>query len=86
MTLLCREESMRTTVVLKDDLVRKAKKLSPETTLSGLLNSCLADWIANHNRKELKTRLVAEYRSARQESRRISREFASLDKEGWPTW
>ena len=77
---------MRTTVVLKDDLVRKAKKLSPETTLSGLLNSCLAHWIANHTRKELKTRLVAEYRSARQESRRISREFSSLDKEGWPSW
>jgi hypothetical protein len=80
------EESMRTTVVLKDDLVRKAKKLSPETTLSGLLNICLADWIANHSRKELKTRLVAEYRAARQESRRISREFASLDTEGWPSW
>jgi hypothetical protein len=86
MTLLCREESMRTTVVLKDDLVRKAKKLSPETTLSGLLNSCLAHWIANHTRKELKARLVAEYRSARQESRRISREFSFLDKEGWPSW
>lgn len=65
---------MRTTVVLKDDLVKQAKKLSRETTLSGLLNRCLADWIANHNRKELKTRLVAEYRSARQEARRISRE------------
>ena len=50
---------MRTTVVLKDDLVGKTKKLSPETTLSGLLNSCLADWVANHTRKELKTRLVA---------------------------
>jgi hypothetical protein len=86
MTLLWPEESMRTTVVLKDDLVRKAKKLSPETTLSGLLNSCLADWIANYTRKELKMRLVAEYRSARQESRRISRGFASVDKEGWPAW
>ena len=63
---------MRTTVVLKDDLVRKAKKLSPETTLSGLLNSCLADWVANHTRIQLKTRLVAEYRCAREESRRIA--------------
>jgi hypothetical protein len=86
MTFLWLEESMRTTVILKDDLVRKAKKLSPETTLSGLLNSCLADRIANHTRKELKMRLVAEYRSARQESRRISREFAAVDKEGWPSW
>jgi hypothetical protein len=77
---------MRTTVVLKDDLVKKAKKLSPETTLSGLLNSCLADWIAQHNRRELKARLVEEYRSGRRESRRISREFAHSDKEGWPSW
>ena len=39
---------MRTTVVLKDDLVKKAKKLSHETTLSGLLNTCLAEWIILH--------------------------------------
>ena len=77
---------MKTTVVLKDDLVRKARKLSPETTMSGLLNNCLAEWIARHGRRELKSRLVAEYRSARQESRRISRDFAGVDKEGWPSW
>jgi hypothetical protein len=75
---------MRTTVVLKDDLVRKAKKLSDETTLSGLLNACLADWIAQHSPREQKARLVEEYRSARQESRRASREFTQVDKEGWP--
>ena len=77
---------MRTTVVLKDDLVKKAKKLSPDTTMSGLLNNCLAEWIARHNRKELKTRLAAEYRASRDESRRISRDFAHLDKEGWSSW
>jgi hypothetical protein len=77
---------MRTTVVLRDDLVKEAKKLSPETTLSGLLNTCLADWIAQHNRRQLKARLVEEYHSGRQESGRISREFAHSDKEGWPSW
>ena len=77
---------MRTTVVLKDDLVSKARRLSPETTMSGLLNNCLAEWIARHSRRQLKSRLVAEYRSARQESRRISRDFAHVDKEGWPSW
>jgi hypothetical protein len=77
---------MRTTVVLKDDLVKKAKKLSGETTLSALLNSCLADWIAQHSRRELKARLLEEYRSGRQESRKISREFAHTDREGWPSW
>jgi putative antitoxin of VapBC-like toxin-antitoxin system len=66
---------MRTTVVLKDDLVKKAKKLSGERTLSALLNSCLADWIAQHSRRELKARLLEEYRSGRQESGKISREF-----------
>jgi hypothetical protein len=80
------EVHMRTTVVLKDDLVKKAKKLSGETTLSGLLNTCLAEWIAQHSRRELKARLVEEYRSGRQESRRVSREFAYSDKEGWPSW
>ena len=77
---------MRTTVVLKDELVKKAKKLSGETTLSGLLNSCLADWIAQHSRRELKARLIEEYRSGREEGRRASREFARIDKEGWPSW
>ena len=64
----------------------KAKKLSDETTLSGLLNTCLADWIAEHGRKKLKARLVEEYRSGQQESHRITREFAHVDKEGWPLW
>ncbi len=77
---------MRTTVVLKDDLVKKAKKLSDETTLSGLLNSCLANWIARHSQSELKARLAREYRSSRRESRRVSRDFASIDKEGWASW
>lgn len=77
---------MRTTVVLKDDLVKKAKKLSGERTLSALLNSCLADWIAQHSRRELKARLLEEYRSGRQESRKISREFVHTDREGWPSW
>jgi hypothetical protein len=77
---------MRTTVVLKDDLVKKAKKLSGASTLSALLNSCLADWIAQHSRRDLKARLLDEYRSGRQESRRISREFAHTDNEGWPSW
>ena len=77
---------MRTTVVLRDDLVKKAKRLSDETTLSGLLNACLADWIAQHSRRELKARLVEEYRSGRQESHRLGRKFAHVDKEGWPSW
>jgi hypothetical protein len=80
------EEHMRTTVVLKDDLVKKARKLSRDTTLSGLLNTCLAEWIAQHSRRELKARLVEEYRSGRQESRRVTREFTHSDKEGWPSW
>jgi len=77
---------MRTTVVLKDDLVKKAKKLSGETTLSGLLNNCLAEWIAQHSRKELRARLLEEYRSGRQKGRRVSREFGHVDKEGWSSW
>jgi hypothetical protein len=80
------EVHMRTTVVLKDDLVKKAKKPSRETTLSGLLNICLADWIAQHSRRELKARSTEEYRSERQETRRVSREFAYSDKEDWPSW
>jgi hypothetical protein len=80
------EEPMRTTVILRDDLVKKAKKLSRNSTLSALLNNCLAEWIAEHSRRELKSRLVEEYRAGRQESRRVSREFARVDKEGWPSW
>ena len=77
---------MRTTVVLKDDLVKKAKRLSGEKTLSGLLNICLADWIAQHSRRELKIRLTEEYRASEVDSRRVSRDFAGVDKEGWPSW
>lgn len=77
---------MRTTVVLKDDLVKKAKKLAGKTTLSALLNNCLADWIAQHGARELRSRLTDEYRAARQESLRISRDFVQIDKEAWPSW
>lgn len=77
---------MRTTVVLKDELVTKAKKLSSEKSLSGLLNACLTEWIAQHSRREIRARLAKEYRAGEAASRRVSRDFAAVDKEGWPTW
>ncbi len=77
---------MRTTVLLKDDLVAKAKKPSREKTLSGLLNTCLADWIAQHSKKEIEVRLAGEYREGAAESRRVSKDFVAVDKEGWPSW
>jgi putative antitoxin of VapBC-like toxin-antitoxin system len=77
---------MRTTVLLKDELVIKARKLSREKSLSGLLNTCLSDWIAHHSQKELEARLAAEYRDSNQEARRTVRDFAAVDKEGWPPW
>ena len=77
---------MRTTVVLKDHLVAEARELSKAKTLSGLLNRCLADWIGQHSRQEIEARLAEEYRHGRAESRRVSRDFAAVDKEGWPSW
>ena len=77
---------MRTTVLLKDDLVAKAKKLSREKTLSGLLNTCLADWIAQHGKKEIEARLAREYREGDAESRRVGKDFVAVDKEGGPLW
>ena len=77
---------MRTTVVLKDELVAHAKKLSKEKSLSGLLNVCLADWIRQHTREEIEARLAREYREGEAESTRVSRDFAAADQEGWPSW
>ena len=80
------QERMRTTVLLKDDLVVKARKLSGQKSLSGLLNACLSDWIAHHRRKELEIRLATEYRDGTAEVRRACRDFAVVDMEGWPAW
>ncbi len=77
---------MRTTVILKDELVERARKLSRERTLSGLLNTCLADWIHEHTRKEIEDRLAREYREGQTESARVSRDFGAVDREGWPSW
>ena len=77
---------MRTTVLLKDDLVLKARKLSGQKSLSGLLNTCLSDWIAHHSRKQLETRLATEYRDGAAEAQSAGRDFAAVDKEGWPAW
>jgi hypothetical protein len=66
--------------------VTKARKLSREKSLSGLLNACLADWIAHHSQKELEARLAVEYRESSRESRRTIRDFAAVDKDGWPPW
>lgn len=77
---------MRVTVVLQDKLVTKAKKMFRKKTLSGLLNSCLADWIAQMSKKQLEPRLAEEYRKGKTESRRVSRDFAAIDKEGWLSW
>lgn len=77
---------MRVTLVLQDKLVAKAKKLLRKKTLSGLLNSCLADWIAQMSKKQLEARLAEEDRQGKAESRRVSRDFAAIDKEGWLSW
>ena len=77
---------MRVTVVLQDKLVAKAKKMFRKKTLSGLLNSCLADWIAQISKKQLESRLAKECRKAVVESCRVSRDFAAVDKRGWPSW
>jgi hypothetical protein len=77
---------MRTTVILEDGLVARARKLSTDKTLSALLNRCLADWIARHTRKEIDARLAEEYRQGRAESRRATRDFRAVDTERWPSW
>lgn len=80
------DDVLRATVLLRDDLVVKARKLSPQKSLSGLLNACLADWIAQHDRKQLEARLAAEYRDGEADARRVGRDFAAIDKQGWPGW
>ena len=77
---------MRTTVLLKDELVAKARKISGQKSLSGLLNSCLADWIAHHGRRELESRLAREYREGAAEAESALRDFEAVDKERWPAW
>ena len=77
---------MRTTVLLKDELVVQARRLSKEKSLSGLLNACLADWIALHGQKQLEIRLATEYRDGAAEAQSTGRDFAAVDKEGWPAW
>jgi hypothetical protein len=62
----------------------KARGLSKVKTRSGLLNRCLAGWIGRHGRREIEARLAEEYRHGRAESRRVSRDFAAVDREGWP--
>ena len=75
---------MRPTVVLNDELVERARALSGERTLSGLVNRCLADWIAHGKQRELEARLREEYALGGAESVSINREFADIDAEGWP--
>lgn len=77
---------MRTTVVLKDELVSKAKQFSSEKTLSGLLNQCLAAWVRQHSSRELDARLSKEYQEGARESRIVAKSFTKLDREGWPEW
>jgi len=77
---------MRVTVVIQDKLVAKAKKMFRKKTLSGLLNSCLADWIAQMSKRQLEARLTEKYRRSKTGRRRVSRDFAAVDKQGWPSW
>lgn len=77
---------MRTTVVLKDELVSEAKKFSSEKTLSGLLNQCLEDWVRRHSLQELEARLAQEYKQGAASSNRIAKMFDHVDREMWPSW
>jgi hypothetical protein len=77
---------MRVTVLLKNELVAKARKISGQKSLSRLLNSCLADWIAHHGRRGLESRLAREYREEAAEAESALRNFEVVDGERWPAW
>lgn len=66
--------------------MERARARSDERTLSGLLNRCLADWIAHGKQRELEARLRDEYALGAAESARVSRVFADIDAEAWPEW
>ncbi len=76
----------RTTVILKDELVNRARELSDEKTLRGLLNACLSDWIAAHTQRALERQLRDEYVMGVAESGRVSRAFVAIDTEDWRSW
>lgn len=75
---------MGTMVDLKDELVERARALSDERPLSGLLDRCLADWIAGGRQREIEARLREEYALGAAESARVSRGFAEVDAADWP--
>ena len=72
--------------MLQDKLIAKAKKMFRKKTLSGLLKSCLADWIAQMSKRQLGARLTEKYRRSKTDRRRVSRDFAAVDKQDWPSW
>ena len=60
--------------------MERARALTDERTLSGLLNRCLADWIAHGRQRELEARLREEYALGTAESVRVSRGFAEISE------
>ena len=72
--------------MLDDELVSKAKRLAPERTLSRLLNRCLAEWVASHDRRALEERLAREYEEGTEGSAKVAESFDATESEGWPSW
>lgn len=76
---------MRTTIVIDDSLGQKLKGVTAKKGLSRLINRCLAEHFDKEGRIRRLKELEKSYARASR-GKKVSREFETIDREGWPEW
>jgi predicted transcriptional regulator len=76
--------SVRTTVYLDDELVRRLKRLLPPRRLNRLVNEALAEKVEALERAELEQAMKEGYLATERGRAELSRDWETVDREDWP--
>ena len=75
--------SVRTTIVLEDEVIKRIKALVPPRRLSRFINTALAEKLNEIETKELSDLMKQGYIATRKERERINKDWEVLSNEGW---
>jgi len=75
---------MRTTIVIQPHLEGFIQRLSGKKALSRFINRLIENFLKKEQQKKMEKKLETAYKRANKENEAVSKEFESIDLEGWP--
>ncbi len=76
--------TLRTTIYLDDDVVKRVRRYIPQRGLSQLVNDLLQRKVADLEQSEIEAQMRDGYLATREDRALLNAEWQRIDGEGWP--